>query len=356
MEDRSLPEKKPKRPRILPEMFGFGAVIVTLGKDGMALASRDGTTARMATIAKDVFDVSGAGDTAVATAAAAMAAGASVHQAAELANMAAGIVVGKVGTAVVHASELIQALHRQDLARAESKLLALEPARDRIDVWRRQGMKIGLRTVASIFCIQGMYRCWRRPNRLVIVWWSASTTMARWGASKGPSRPFQSEAARATVLASLASVDVVVMFSDDTPLELIKVLRPDVLIKAPTIGSIKSSGPMLSRSMEGKSSLPMWNRDTVHLRPLSVSRSNLRAIVSVGGVPAAHMVYTLGADGPQLLGKRQYILPTPFERTEQRGKNSSETNPGPNRTGFGTNPHRSLRGFADCQFATEERL
>jgi len=215
----------------LAEMFGFGAVIVTLGKDGMVLASRDGTTARMATIARDVFDVSGAGDTAVATAAAAMAAGASVHQAAELANVAAGIVVGKVGTAVVHASELIQTLHRQDLARAESKLLALGPARDRIDIWRRQGMKIGFTNGCFDLLHPGhvslLAQAKSACDRLV-VGLNNDGSVAR---LKGPSRPFQSEAARATVLASLASVDVVVMFADDTPLELIKILRPDVLIK-----------------------------------------------------------------------------------------------------------------------------
>ena len=72
----------------------------------------------------------------------AIAAGAPIQQAAELANVAAGIVVGKVGTAVAYASELVQSLHRHDLLRAESKILALEPACDRIAAWRQQGMKM----------------------------------------------------------------------------------------------------------------------------------------------------------------------------------------------------------------------
>ncbi len=215
----------------LAGLFGFGAVIVTLGRDGMVLATRDGETAAMPTNAREVFDVSGAGDTAAAVVAAAMAAGASIHQAAELANVAAGIVVGKVGTAVAYSSELVQALHRHDLSRAETKLLALEPVRDRIAVWRRQGMKIGFKNGCFDLLHPGhvslLAQARAACDRLV-VGLNNDDSVAR---LKGPSRPFQSEAARATVLASLASVDIVVMFSDDTPLELIKALRPDVLIK-----------------------------------------------------------------------------------------------------------------------------
>jgi D-beta-D-heptose 7-phosphate kinase/D-beta-D-heptose 1-phosphate adenosyltransferase len=215
----------------LAERFGFGAVIVTLGKDGMLLVTRDGAVTRMPTDAREVFDVSGAGDTVVATLAAAMAAGASIHQAAELANVAAGIVVGKVGTAVAYASEIVQELHRQDLSRFESKLMALEPAADRIDVWRRRGMKIGFTNGCFDLLHPGhvslLTQARAACDRLV-VGLNTDESVAR---LKGPSRPLQSESARATVLASLASVDIVVMFADDTPLELIKVLRPDVLVK-----------------------------------------------------------------------------------------------------------------------------
>ncbi len=213
------------------DRFGFGAVIVTLGKDGMMLATRDGAVSHLPTDAREVFDVSGAGDTVVATLAAAMAAGASIHHGAELANVAAGIVVGKAGTAVAYASELVQELHRQGLSRSQSKLLALEPARDRVDVWRRQGMKIGFTNGCFDLLHPGhvslLAQARAACDRLV-VGLNNDDSVTR---LKGRGRPLQSEAARATVLASLASVDIVVMFSDDTPLELIKVLRPDVLIK-----------------------------------------------------------------------------------------------------------------------------
>lgn len=215
----------------LATRFGFGAVIVTLGMEGMILVTRDGTVTRIPTDAREVFDVSGAGDTVVATLAAALAAGASLHHASELANIAAGIVVGKIGTAVAHSSELIQALHRQDLARTESKLLALQPARDRIDVWRRKELKIGFTNGCFDLLHPGhvslLAQARAACDRLVVGLNSdASVTRL-----KGPTRPLQPEAARATVLASLADVDAIVMFSDDTPLELIKALRPDVLVK-----------------------------------------------------------------------------------------------------------------------------
>lgn len=217
--------------KVLADRFGFGAVIVTLGKDGMILAQRDGAVIRMPTDAREVFDVSGAGDTVVAVVAAAMAAGASIRQAAELANVAAGIVVGKAGTAVAYSSELVQELHRQDLSLSESKLLALEPACDRVDLWRRQGMKIGFTNGCFDLLHPGhvslLAQARAACDRLV-VGLNNDESVTR---LKGKGRPLQVEAARATVLASMENVDIVVMFSRDTPLEIIKVLRPDVLIK-----------------------------------------------------------------------------------------------------------------------------
>lgn len=228
---RLSPGEETDAAKELVNLFGFGAVIVTLGKHGMTLATSDGSTARMPTNAREVFDVSGAGDTVVATVAAAMAAGASIQQAAELANVAAGIVVGKVGTAVAYASELVQGLHRRDLSRAETKLLALEPACDRIATWRRQGMKIGFTNGCFDLLHPGhvslLAQARAACDRLVVAL-NSDASVAR---LKGPGRPLQPEAARATVLASLASVDIVVMFSDDTPIDLIKALRPDVLVK-----------------------------------------------------------------------------------------------------------------------------
>jgi D-beta-D-heptose 7-phosphate kinase/D-beta-D-heptose 1-phosphate adenosyltransferase len=122
---------------------GLGGILVTRSADGMSLIEADGTVAHRPAESQEVYDVSGAGDTVVATVAALIGAGANRADAAAIANVAAGIVVAKVGTAVAYASELTASLHHQDISDAEAKVLTTGEAADRINVWRRQGLKIG---------------------------------------------------------------------------------------------------------------------------------------------------------------------------------------------------------------------
>ena len=210
---------------------GLGAVLATLGADGMILVEDAGAPFHLAAEAREVFDVSGAGDTVVATTAAAVAAGAALAEAARLANVAAGIVVGKVGTAVAYPGDVIAALLHRDLERAEAKVQAIEPALDRIRAWRRRGFRIGFTNGCFDLLHPGhvslLHQARVACDRLVV----GLNDDASVGRLKGPGRPLQSEAARATVLASLATVDMVVMFADDTPRALIEAIRPDVLVK-----------------------------------------------------------------------------------------------------------------------------
>ncbi len=214
----------------LLKRFDFGAVLVTLSQEGMVLVTPE-TSLHVEAEAREVFDVSGAGDTVVATLAGALAAGAELPDAVKLANAAAGIVVGKVGTAAVYAAELVSALHHEEISRAEAKVLTLPEAKDRVEVWRRQGLKVGFTNGCFDLLHPGHVSLLDQSkatcDRLVVGLNSDASTARL----KGPERPVQSEAGRATVLASLASVDLVVVFGDDTPLELIKALRPDVLVK-----------------------------------------------------------------------------------------------------------------------------
>ena len=207
----------------------FGAVLVTLSQDGMALV--DGDAQHLPAEAQEVFDVSGAGDTVVATLASALATGATLLDAARLANVCAGLVVGKVGTAAAYMSEVIATLHHQDISRAEAKLLVTEQARDRAEVWRRQGLKVGFTNGCFDLLHPGhvslLTQARAACDRLIV----ALNSDASVKRLKGEERPVQNEAARATVLASLASVDLCVIFEEDTPLQLIKTLKPDVLIK-----------------------------------------------------------------------------------------------------------------------------
>jgi D-beta-D-heptose 7-phosphate kinase/D-beta-D-heptose 1-phosphate adenosyltransferase len=217
--------------RQLLEAHGFGAVIATLGKKGMVVVTAAGEVRHLSAEARDVFDVSGAGDTVVAALAAALGAGADLVRAAALANVAAGIVVGKVGTAVAYKSEVVDALRHQDLSEAEAKVTTLAPALDRVALWRRRGFRIGFTNGCFDLLHPGhvsLLAYARKSCDRLIVAINSDDSVRR---LKGPARPIQTETARATVLASLASVDLVVIFSEDTPLKLIEAFRPDVLVK-----------------------------------------------------------------------------------------------------------------------------
>ena len=213
------------------EQAGIDTVVATRSQDGLSVIYRAGETAHLQAEAREVFDVSGAGDTVVAMLAAALAGGARITDAAQLANVAAGIVVAKVGTAVAYPEDIVAALHHQDFLDAEAKILALSPALDRIAQWRRQGHRVGFTNGCFDLLHPGHLSLIRQAkaacDRLVV----GVNSDASVGRLKGPDRPMQAEAARAAVLASLAAIDLVIVFEDDTPSRLIEAIRPEVLVK-----------------------------------------------------------------------------------------------------------------------------
>ena len=216
--------------RALIERCGFNAVLASLGAEGSLLISADGTVHIQRTEVREVYDVSGAGDTVVATVASALAAGASLTDAARLANVAAGIVVGKTGTAVVYASELVATLNGRDLHPAD-KAVPRSHALDLVARWRRHGLKIGFTNGCFDLLHPGhvalLGQAKAACDRLVVGLNSDASTRRL----KGVRRPIQSESERAAVLASLAAVDLIVIFEEDTPMELIREIQPQVLVK-----------------------------------------------------------------------------------------------------------------------------
>jgi D-beta-D-heptose 7-phosphate kinase/D-beta-D-heptose 1-phosphate adenosyltransferase len=218
-------------------------LVVTRGADGMSIIPAHGEPQHMRTTAREVFDVSGAGDTAVAVMALGLARGAALPEAVRLANIAAAIVVGKRGTATVTSGEIIAHLEQLGLASFEGergsdadgqslpKHFTLESVGALVARWRERGLKIAFTNGCFDLLHPGHVRLLEQArtsaDRLV-VGLNSDLSVRR---LKGPDRPVQSEAARATVLASLKSVDAVVIFSQDTPLELISSLEPDVLVK-----------------------------------------------------------------------------------------------------------------------------
>jgi D-beta-D-heptose 7-phosphate kinase/D-beta-D-heptose 1-phosphate adenosyltransferase len=217
--------------RSLMDRCGIENVLVTRSAEGMTLVSPGGVV-HLPAEAREVFDVSGAGDTVVAAVAAAVATGASLEDAARIANVAAGIVVGKVGTAVAYTDDVIGAIHRHDLVNpGERKVLGLDAAVDRVKAWRRAGEKVGFTNGCFDLIHPGHVALLAKSRAAcdrLVVGLNADASVKR---LKGESRPVQNEASRAAVLASLASVDLVVIFTEDTPIRLIEALRPDVLAK-----------------------------------------------------------------------------------------------------------------------------
>jgi D-beta-D-heptose 7-phosphate kinase / D-beta-D-heptose 1-phosphate adenosyltransferase len=216
---------------LLARLPGLGAVLITRGAAGLSLAARDQAIVHIAGRPREVFDVSGAGDTVVATLALALAAGGGLETAARLANIAAGIAVTMVGTAAVTASEIAAELQGQQLESAERKIVSAERAREWLALWRAKGKKIGFTNGCFDLIHPGhislLTQARAKCDRLV-VGLNSDASVKR---LKGTGRPVQDETARAIVLASLAMVDLVVIFGEDTPEILIQQIRPDVLVK-----------------------------------------------------------------------------------------------------------------------------
>ena len=213
------------------EQAGADAVLVKRSEKGLTLVRRDAPALHIPTRAQEVADVSGAGDTLVTAFALALGCGAPMHEAAALANVAAGIVVGKPGTATVSNAELQEALHRHELLAIDDKVMERETAVERIAAWREKGLRVGFTNGCFDLIHPGHVRLLARAragcDRLV-VGLNSDASVHR---LKGTGRPVQSEAARATVMASMASADLVVIFDEDTPQLLIEAVRPDVLFK-----------------------------------------------------------------------------------------------------------------------------
>jgi len=210
--------------------FDLQFLIATLSEKGIALV-RAGSRYLAPAVARQVFDVSGAGDTVIAVVALCLASGLTPETAVQLANVAAGIVVGKVGTVPVEKHELLAALAPEIALHTEDKVVSRSELVSRVALWKANGERVvftngcfDLLHIGHISVIEQARRC---GDRLIV----AINSDASVSALKGPSRPIVGERERGRVLAALAAVDAVVVFGEPTPLELILAARPDVIVK-----------------------------------------------------------------------------------------------------------------------------
>jgi D-beta-D-heptose 7-phosphate kinase/D-beta-D-heptose 1-phosphate adenosyltransferase len=213
----------------LCESLALEAAVVTLDKEGMALAHRDGRRQVFPTRPRQVYDITGAGDMVLAVLGMALAAGADYEQAIRLANVAGGLEVEKIGVATVTRDEILRDLLRS--GPGNDKVLTREALVCELDSRRRLGQRIaftnGCFDVLHAGHVQYLQEARAQADVLVV----GLNSDASIRSLKGPGRPVNPLAARSLVLAALQAVDYVTVFHEATPLELITAVRPDVLVK-----------------------------------------------------------------------------------------------------------------------------
>lgn len=246
-------------------------LLVTRGAQGMLLTGRDGPPEIIAATTRDTFDVCGAGDTVIAVLAAAVAGGWQFDAAARLANRAAGIVVGKLGTCPIRLDELVPAAPAGLAAAsrpASAKIVSLDTARTRVEAWRRSGDTIVFTNGCFDLLHAGhahLLHQARREGQRMVVGLNSDGSVRR---LKGRQRPILPEAQRGLILGALEAVDLVVVFEEDTPLDLLYALRPDVLVKGADYRPVEVVGREWVESYGGR----------VHLVPLVEGVSSSRLI------------------------------------------------------------------------------
>jgi D-beta-D-heptose 7-phosphate kinase / D-beta-D-heptose 1-phosphate adenosyltransferase len=208
------------------------AMLVTQSESGMTLVPRNGEAVHVPAHRVKVRDVSGAGDTVAAVIAASVAAGADWETALRMASAAAAVAVSKKGTAIVTQAEVRRKILPHAFLAAEEKIIATPGDLDaQLLDWRRQGLRVGFTNGCFDILHPGHVRVLtaaRGACDRLIVGLNSDASVKR---LKGEGRPVQDERARAEVLAALEAVDLVVVFTQDTPLELITQIKPSVLVK-----------------------------------------------------------------------------------------------------------------------------
>ena len=214
----------------LRRQLDLETLVLTRSEEGMSLFRRNGRHLHLPTEAREVFDVSGAGDTVLAFLGAGLGCGLDIGAAARLANLAAGIVVGKLGTSTVSPDELRHAALLQS-SDGGMKIRSRESLASLLATARRQGRKVvftnGCFDLLHVGHVRYLQRA-RQLGDLLVLGLNSDASIRR---LKGPQRPLIGEEERAHILAALDCIDFVTIFDEDTPLELLELLRPDILVK-----------------------------------------------------------------------------------------------------------------------------
>jgi D-beta-D-heptose 7-phosphate kinase/D-beta-D-heptose 1-phosphate adenosyltransferase len=254
----------------LREQLDLEAAVITLDREGMALVHRDGRQQLFATRPRQVYDITGAGDMVLAVLGMALAAGADYDAAIRLANVAGGLEVEKIGVATVTRDEILRDLRRDGPAAGpgREKVLSREALGRELDGRRRLGQRVAFTNGCFDVLHAGHVEYLREARAQADVLVVGLNSDAGVRALKGDGRPVNPAEARACVLAGLQAVDYVTVFNEPTPLELIRAVRPDVLIKGADYRKHEVVGAEFVESYGGR----------VHLAPLHEGYSTTRII------------------------------------------------------------------------------
>jgi D-beta-D-heptose 7-phosphate kinase/D-beta-D-heptose 1-phosphate adenosyltransferase len=248
----------------LMDAADIDALVVTLGERGLAICSRNAEPELMPTSARDVYDVSGAGDAVITVLGLSLALGVDIRTAARLANEAAGIAVGKSGVAVVEPEELAARF----IHGVRDKVISRDELESRVAWWRVQKQKVVFTNGCFDLLHVGHLHVLRQAAALGDVLLVAVNSDDSVRRLKGETRPLIDERDRTALLAALDCVDAVVVFDEDTPLELIRAVRPHVLVKG---------GDYEREQVVGHDVIEAWG-GTVELVPLLPGHSTTNLV------------------------------------------------------------------------------
>ena len=233
--------------------------MITLSEDGIAILDENDNVIKKPTVAREVFDVTGAGDTVLASLGYCLAKGDNIVDAMEFANLAAGVVVGKIGSATATIEEIEEyksSLHKSSI---ESHLKTFDEIEQTVARLKKQNKKIVFTNGCFDILHKGHVQYLDKAKSFGDVLILGLNSDASVSALKGPSRPINNEDDRGYILAALESVDYVVKFTDDTPLSLIEIVQPDILVKGgdyegkKVVGSEIAGELKLVQFVDGKS-------------------------------------------------------------------------------------------------------
>ena len=224
--------------------------MITLSEDGIAILDENNDVVKKPTVAREVFDVTGAGDTVLASLGYCLANGEDISDALEFANLAAGVVVGKIGSATATLEEIEEyksSLHKSSI---DSHIKTFEEIEQTVARLKKQNKKIVFTNGCFDILHKGHVQYLDKAKSFGDVLILGLNSDASVSALKGPNRPINSEDDRAYILAALESVDYVVKFTDDTPLSLIEIVKPDVLVKGGDYEGKKVVGSEIAKELK----------------------------------------------------------------------------------------------------------